>query len=138
VITHICSTRIPYKTVGKEYIADRPEIEREIKNAAREALRRLGIFLSRKGSKDAVQRKINIYGKYLPLIAKFSTELAGKKRLPKYRKLIDEAEGTSPGQVQDGGPEEERDSTNEQVVTGAPNSTEMEIEQKKIDEYGGS
>ena len=24
VITHICSTRIPYKTVGKEYIADRP------------------------------------------------------------------------------------------------------------------
>ena len=138
VITHICSTRIPYKTVGKEYIADRPEIEREIKNAAREALRRLGIFLSRKGSIDAVQRKMNIYGKYLPLIAKFSTELAGEKRLPRYRKLIDEAEGTSPDQVQDGRPEEETDSRQEQVVTSAPNSTEMEIEQKKIDEYGGS
>jgi DNA topoisomerase VI subunit B len=90
VITHIASTRIPYKTVGKEYIADRPEIQREIRNAVREALRRLGIFLSRKGSMEAVQRKMNIYGKYLPLIARFSTELAGKKSLPPYRKLIGE------------------------------------------------
>jgi DNA topoisomerase-6 subunit B len=145
VITHICSTRIPYKTVGKEYIADRPEIEREIKNAAREALRRLGIFLSRKGSMQAVQRKINIYGKYLPLIAKFSTELAGEKRLPRYRKLIGEGEGTSavgegasPNQVGDGGTEEEMDVTHERVAVGAPNPAEMEIEQKKIDEYGGS
>jgi DNA topoisomerase-6 subunit B len=138
VITHICSTRIPYKTVGKEYIADRPEIEREIKNAVREALRRLGIFLSRKGSMEAVQRKMNIYGKYLPLIAKFSTELAGEKRLPRYRKLIGEGEGTSPDHVQDGPPEEKTDATHERVVVDAQNPTEMEIEQKKIDEYGGS
>ncbi|MDG6899549.1 MAG: DNA topoisomerase VI subunit B [Nitrososphaerota archaeon] len=93
VITHIASTRIPYKTVGKEYIADRPEIQREIRNAVREALRRLGIFLSRKGSMEAVQKKMNIYGKYLPLIAQFSTELAGKKSLPRYRQLI----GSEPG-----------------------------------------
>jgi DNA topoisomerase-6 subunit B len=138
VITHICSTRIPYKTVGKEYIADRPEIEREIKNAAREALRRLGIFLSRKGGMEAVQRKMNIYGKYLPLIAKFSTELAGEKRLPRYRKLIGEGEGTSPSQVHDGRPEEEAGVIQERVVIGPPNQAEMEIEQKKIDEYGGS
>ena len=91
-ITHICSTRIPYKTVGKEYIADRPEIEREIKNAAREALRRLGLYLSKMESRQAVQKKINIYGKYLPLIAKFAADLAGEKRLPSYRKLIGEAE----------------------------------------------
>ena len=93
VITHIASTRIPYKTVGKEYIADRPEIQREIRNAVREALRRLGIFLSRKGSMEAVQKKMNIYGKYLPLIAEFSTELAGKKSPPRYRQLI----GSEPG-----------------------------------------
>ena len=90
VITHIASTRIPYKTVGKEYIADRPEIQREIRNAVREALRRLGIFLSRKGSMEAVQKKMNIYGKYLPMIAQFSTELAGRTDLPNYRKLIGE------------------------------------------------
>jgi DNA topoisomerase-6 subunit B len=92
VITHICSTRIPYKTVGKEYIADRPEIEWDIRNAVREALRRLGVHLSRMESRQAVQRKMNIYGKYLPLIAKFSAGLAGAKRSPRYTKLIGEGE----------------------------------------------
>jgi len=92
VITHICSTRIPYKTVGKEYIADRPEIEREIRNAAREALRRLGLYLSKMETRQAVQRKMNIYGKYLPLIAKFAAGLAGQKRSPKYHKLVGEGE----------------------------------------------
>ena len=92
VITHIASTKIPYKTVGKEYIADRPEIEAEIKNAVRESLRRLSVFLSKKGSMEAVQRKMNIYGKYLPLMAKFSTELAGKKKEPRYKQLLKDEE----------------------------------------------
>lgn len=140
VITHICSTRIPYKTVGKEYIADRPEIEREIKNAAREALRRLGIFLSKKGSMEAVQRKINIYGKYLPLIAKFSTELAGERRLPHYRRLIGEGEDGSAGQAQGAEPDAApaNDQPEEAPEAGRPTQEEIEIEQKKIDEFGGS
>ena len=120
VITHICSTKIPYKTVGKEYIADRPEIEREIRNAVREALRRLGIFLSRKGSMEAVQRKMNIYGKYLPLIAKFATELAGQKRPPRYRKLIGDHI------VDEGEPKEEEQPEPEEEIT---------IAQRKIEDY---
>ncbi len=131
VISHICSTRIPYKTVGKEYIADRPEIQREIRNAAREALRRLGIFLSRKGSMEAVQRKMNIYGKYLPLIAQFSTELAGKKDLPEYRKLIGEGAEAQ----EEAGAEAQPDGEN----TGETNvESNQEEGQKTIDEYGGS
>ncbi|MDG6926320.1 MAG: DNA topoisomerase VI subunit B [Nitrososphaerota archaeon] len=90
VITHICSTKVPYKTVGKEYIADRPEIEAEIRNGVREALRRLSVFLSKKGSMEASQRKMNIYAKYLPLIAQFSTGLAGLKKEPRYKQLIRE------------------------------------------------
>lgn len=132
VLTHVASTRIPYKTVGKEYIADRPEIQREIRLAAREALRRLSIFLSRKGSMEAVQRKMNIYGKYLPLIAKFSQELAGKKKPPDYSKLVGETgaheEATEPEILK----EEAGDGESVQPVG------EEEIEQKTIDEYGGS
>jgi DNA topoisomerase-6 subunit B len=90
LITHVCSTRIPYKTVGKEYLADRQELERELKNAVREILRRLGTFLSRKGSLEMVKRKMNVYGRYLPLIAKFSTDLAQEKKPPRYRKLLGE------------------------------------------------
>lgn len=124
VITHICSTKIPYKTVGKEYIADRPEIEREIRLAAREALRRLGMYLSRKGSMEAVQRKMNIYGKYLPLIARFSMELASQRRMPHYKNLI----GDNPEEEQVAPP------------TGEPTQTNdgEKIEQKKIDEYSGN
>jgi DNA topoisomerase-6 subunit B len=133
VLSHVCSTRIPYKTVGKEYIADRPEIQKEIRNAAREALRRLGIFLSRKGSMEAVQRKMNIYGKYLPLIARFSQELAGAERPPNYRNLVGEGgEGTeeAESQVEEG----------ENIEgTEMENSKEIGIGQKKIDdEYSGS
>ncbi len=126
VITHIVSTKIPYKTVGKEYIADRPEIEREVRNAVREALRRLGIFLSRKGTMEAVQRKMNIYGKYLPLIAKFSTDLAGQKRAPHYRKLIGE-------QVVD---EEETSKREEKKEEEQPKpAKEIAIAQSKIEDY---
>ncbi|MCP8311744.1 MAG: DNA topoisomerase VI subunit B [Candidatus Methylarchaceae archaeon HK02M1] len=88
IITHICSTRIPYKTVGKEYLADRPELEKELKNALRETLRKLKLYLSKKNSIAMVKKKLNIYSKYLPLIAKFSTELSGEKRLPRYDRLL--------------------------------------------------
>jgi DNA topoisomerase-6 subunit B len=88
IITHVCSTKVPYKTVGKEYLADRPELERELKNAVRDVLRKLSSYLSRKGSMEMVKRKMNIYGKYLPLIAKFATELAQEKRPPRYKGLL--------------------------------------------------
>lgn len=88
VITHVCSTKIPYKTVGKEYLADRLELERELKNAVREVLRKLGGYLSRKSSIETVKRRMNIYEKYLPLIANFATQLAGAKKRPDYRKLL--------------------------------------------------
>ena len=96
LITHICSTKIPYKTVGKEYIADRPEVERELRNGIREVLRRLQLYLSRKGSMERQVKRMNIYGKYIPMIARFSASLYGKSRPPPFSKLLgqeDEGEG---------------------------------------------
>ena len=97
LITHVCSTKIPFKTAGKEFLADRPEIERELKNAVREALRKLRLHLSRKSSQEAVKRRRDIYSKYLPLIAEFSKDLSGKKTLPNFQPMLktylDELEG---------------------------------------------
>lgn len=90
VITHVCSTKVPYKTVGKEYLADRPELERELKNAVRETLRKLSQYVTKKGSIEMVKRKLNIYGKYLPLVARFSTDLARATRAPRFRRLLGE------------------------------------------------
>lgn len=91
VVVNISSTRIPYKTVGKEYLADRPEIERELKNALRETLRKLSAYLSRRTSEEHEKRKINLYMKYLPLIAGFAKELAGRSKHPNYKRLLEQS-----------------------------------------------
>lgn len=88
LMTHICSTKVPFKTVGKEYIADRPEVEKELRNGIREVFRKLQIYLSRVGSMEKQRKKMNIYSKYMPLIARFSTSLTGAKKYPPYNKLI--------------------------------------------------
>jgi len=88
VFVHICSTKIPYKTVGKEFIADRPEVEHEILNGLREVARRLSLYLSRKLHLERDKRRMNIFSKYLPKIAKFSTDLSGRKKVPDVRHLL--------------------------------------------------
>ena len=79
VVTHICSPKIPYKTVGKEAVADRPEIERELVAAVREAARELKLYLSRIEKRETAIKRMNVYARYLPLIAKFAARLADKK-----------------------------------------------------------
>ena len=88
IVSHICSTRIPYKTVGKENVADRPELERELKNALQYLARKLAVYMSRQGAADMAKKRANLYSKYVPLIAQFATELAGKKKEPNYNQLI--------------------------------------------------
>ena len=88
IVSHICSTRIPYKTVGKENVADRPELERELKNALQYLARKLAVHMSRKGADDMAKKRANLYSKYVPLIAQFATELAGKKKEPNYNQLV--------------------------------------------------
>ncbi len=89
VLVHICSTKIPYKTVGKEFIADRPEVKREILNGIREAARKLQRFLSKREHVEKEKRRLSVFSKYLPKIAKFSTELAGKEKEPDIKRLLE-------------------------------------------------
>ena len=102
VIVHVVSTKIPYKTIGKEYIADRPEIEREIRLALRGAFRKLRNYLSRKERMIGVARRANVYSKYMSLIAKFATELAERRRLPRYDVLIPKGAEQSVEEAQSG------------------------------------
>ena len=88
IVSHICSTRIPYKTVGKENVADRPELERELKNALQYLARKLAVHMSRQGAADMEKKRANLYAKYVPLISQFATELSGKKKEPNYKQLI--------------------------------------------------
>jgi DNA topoisomerase-6 subunit B len=74
--------------VGKEFIADRPEVRREIANALREIGRQLQHFLSRQEHVHMEKRRLGVFSKYLPKIAQFSAKLAGKEKLPDIEKLL--------------------------------------------------
>lgn len=89
IVSHICSTRIPYKTVGKENVADRQEIERELKLALQYLSRKLASYMSKKGQAEMAKKRANLYAKYIPLIAQFCTELAHKKKEPNYTKMLE-------------------------------------------------
>ena len=87
VLVHICSTKIPYKTVGKEIIADRPEVSREIINGIREVARQLKRYLSRREHVEKQVRRLSIFSKYLTKIAEFSAKLGGLQTLPSMDRL---------------------------------------------------
>ncbi len=90
IVSHICSTRIPYKTAGKENVADRQEIERELRLGLQFLSRKLAAYMSKRGQADMAKKRANLYAKYIPLIAEFCTELAGKKKEPNYQKILED------------------------------------------------
>ena len=79
IAVHVCSTKIPYKSVGKEFMADQPEVEKEVTNAIREAARGVRSFMSRRHRIAREKRRLNIFNKFLPKIAEFSARLAEKE-----------------------------------------------------------
>jgi DNA topoisomerase-6 subunit B len=88
LLVHICSTKIPYKTVGKEFIADRPEVKSEVLNGIRDVARQLQRFLAKREHVERAKQRFATFSKYLPIIARFSTELAGKEEFPDIEKLL--------------------------------------------------
>jgi DNA topoisomerase-6 subunit B len=69
VIVHVCSTKIPYASAGKEAIAEVPEIEKEMRLALRDAAKKLRLYLSRK------EKEMEMFNRYVSL-AKYVDEIA--------------------------------------------------------------
>ena len=88
IVVHICSTKVPYKTVGKEFIADRVEVRREMANGLREVARQIQLFLSKREHVDRERKRLGVFSIYLPKIAQFSTKLAGKENVPDIERLL--------------------------------------------------
>jgi DNA topoisomerase-6 subunit B len=88
VVVHVCSTKIPYKTVGKEYMADQIEVEKEITNAIRSVARHLRLYISKRMRIAREQRRLDIFEKYLPKIAEFSSKLSDQDERPDIKPLL--------------------------------------------------
>ena len=96
IAVHVCSTKIPYKTVGKEYMADQPEVEKEITNAIRSAARSLRRYIARNIRVAQERRRLDIFEKYLPKIAEFSTKLSDREVQPEIGPLLQVVSASMP------------------------------------------
>jgi len=76
---HIVSTKVPFKTVGKEFIANVPEVAREIELGLRICARDLRLFLSRKRRKELLKRRYELFKMYYQIIAETLEELLGER-----------------------------------------------------------
>ncbi len=84
---HIVSTKVPFKTVGKEFIANVPEVAKEIELGLRNCARDLRIFLSRKRRKEMLRRRYELFKLYYQIIAETLEELLGER--PPVENLLD-------------------------------------------------
>ncbi len=85
---HICSTKIPFRSLGKEFIADVPEVEREVRASVRALLRNLSKYTRRRERYRRLERRVSAYYKFLPMIAEFSSKLAEKEEIPDVEGLV--------------------------------------------------
>ncbi len=79
VFVHICSTKIPFKTVGKEFIADKPEIAREIELGIRECARALRSYILKKIAKKRMEERYKVMRRYYEIISESLSEILGRK-----------------------------------------------------------
>ncbi len=70
ILTHICSTKVPFKGVGKESVADVPEIEKELRLAIRDVARKLRLYLSKKIKEEEKKKKVITLTRYIPEVAR--------------------------------------------------------------------
>lgn len=70
IMVHLCSTKVPYKSAGKESIADVEEIEKEIKNGIMEVSRKLRLFMLEKRKEEEARKRMLTYLKYIPEVSR--------------------------------------------------------------------
>ncbi len=69
IIVHVCSTKIPYVSAGKEAIADVVEIEEEITLAIREVARKLRQYITKKEKEEEIYIKYATFNMYAGEVA---------------------------------------------------------------------
>src|SRR5438034_1487836 len=75
-------------TVSNELLSNSLEVEHEILNAIREASRNLRIYLSRREHLAQEKKRVDVFEKYLPKVAQFSTKLSKAKKEPDIKPLL--------------------------------------------------
>ena len=68
IFFHICSTKIPYKTAGKESIASEGELKRYMKACLSDLYRKVSAQIRKELRMKEAQSRLSLYKFYIPLI----------------------------------------------------------------------
>jgi DNA topoisomerase-6 subunit B len=68
VFFHLCSTKIPYKTAGKESIASEGELKRYMKSCLSELYRKVSAQIRKELRMKEAASRLNLYKYYIPLV----------------------------------------------------------------------
>jgi DNA topoisomerase VI subunit B len=68
IFFHICSTKIPYKTAGKESIASEGELKRYMKACLAELYRKVSAQIRKELRMKEAESRLRLYKHYIPLI----------------------------------------------------------------------
>jgi DNA topoisomerase-6 subunit B len=74
VFFHICSTKIPYKTAGKESIASEGELKKHMKYCLSELYRKVSAQIRKELRMKEAQGRLNLYKYYIPLVVSAISE----------------------------------------------------------------
>ena len=74
IFFHICSTKIPYKTAGKESIASEGELKKYMKYCLSELYRKVSAQIRKEMRMKEAQGRLNLYKYYIPLVVSAISE----------------------------------------------------------------
>jgi DNA topoisomerase VI subunit B len=74
IFFHICSTKIPYKTAGKESIASEGELKKYMKYCLSELYRKVSAQIRKELRIKEAQGRLNLYKYYIPLVVSAISE----------------------------------------------------------------
>jgi len=97
VFVNLCSAYVPYTSAGKQSIADEPEIYEELRFAAMDVARELRLYLYRKTRQKEREERAGIFERFLPIIARKASSLAGEEP-PDIRPVLRKVTGLEDGE----------------------------------------
>src|SRR5918997_1566681 len=74
IFFHICSTKIPYKTAGKESIASEGDLKKHMKYCLSELYRKVSAQIRKELRMKEAQGRLNLYKYYIPLVVSAISE----------------------------------------------------------------
>ena len=136
IFFHICSTKIPYKTAGKESIASEGELKYYMKSSLSELYRKLSTQIRKELKLKEAENKIRLYKHYLPFIVDSINESLGSKNSKlneSFTKLIENHLSKKPPIDIDIGDASSADSTLPVQASQEMDLADIDIEPEKQD-----